>query len=54
MHTSYYNQYTEETITTFLGLQTDSHLIWKSNTDFNPPQLSTACFTLKLLSSLAR
>jgi hypothetical protein len=54
LNIGYDEKYVEESINTkFLGLQTDNHLNWENYIDLMIPKLSTACYTIRLMSHIS-
>jgi len=48
LHAGYNRKYTEEAVnTTFLGLQIDNHINWKSHIEQMIPKLSAACCAIR-------
>jgi len=50
LHIGYKEKYTEETVhTQFLDIQIDSHINWKNHIEEIIPQLSGACYAIRLM-----
>jgi hypothetical protein len=50
LHFGYKEKYTEETVNTkFLGLQIDNHINWKNHIEETIPNLSGACYAIRLM-----
>jgi hypothetical protein len=55
LNTGYVDKTIEEVeTTTFLGLQIDNNLNWKTDIQHNIPKLSSACFAMRTVTSLMR